>query len=321
MSTFSGFSDDQNIHLFEPLNELKNCILCPHECGVDRLSGVKGFCRSGAGFAVSAIVAHYGEEPVISGKNGICNVFFAHCNLQCVFCQNHQISNNTLEIQQFDRNIDDVLAEIYAILDQGSHALGFVSPSHMIPQMKIIVQAVRETGRNPIIVYNTNGYDKVDTLKSLEGFVDVYLPDIKYFDPAISKKYSGVGNYPEVMRSALKEMYRQKGSTILYGDEGVVTSGLIIRHLVLPGEVENSKQVLNFVADEFFANIAISLMSQYFPAYLAGEYPNLSRKLNASEYQQIIEEMEHLGFYKGWIQEMESADHYQPDFQRDKPFQ
>ena len=270
---------------------------------------------------MSAIVAHYGEEPVISGKNGICNVFFAHCNLQCVFCQNHQISNNTLEIQQFDRNIDDVLAEIYAILDQGSHALGFVSPSHMIPQMKIIVQAVRETGRNPIIVYNTNGYDKVDTLKSLEGFVDVYLPDIKYFDPAISKKYSGVGNYPEVMRSALKEMYRQKGSTILYGDEGVVTSGLIIRHLVLPGEVENSKQVLNFVADEFFANIAISLMSQYFPAYLAGEYPNLSRKLNASEYQQIIEEMEHLGFYKGWIQEMESADHYQPDFQRDKPFQ
>ena len=299
---------------------LKKCRLCPRKCLIDRFNGNSGYCKSGAGYEIASISVHHGEEPVISGSKGICNVFFSHCNLQCIYCQNYQISRKECRIKPQERTLEDILSEIIPILKSGVESIGFVSPSHMVPQMKEIIYALHDKGYFPFVVYNTNGYDSLETLQSLDGWVDVYLPDFKYSDPELASKYSGAYNYPEIAGLAIKEMYRQKGNVIHMNENGVAEGGLLVRHLVLPGAVENSKGVLRYIARELSTGISISLMSQYSPVPDTLGLRPLNRKLKVSEYYQVVEEMEQLGFSKGWVQEIDSAGFYFPDFESENPF-
>jgi putative pyruvate formate lyase activating enzyme len=217
--------------------------------------------------------------------------------------------------------LENVIREITALLDGGINMIGFVSPSHFIPQMRIIINILDSLGYNPVKVYNTNGYDKPGTLKSLEGIIDVFLPDFKYVDTLLAKEYSDAADYPQVAAKALKEMFRQKGAALHLSSDGKAESGIIIRHLVLPGQVENSRKVLRFIAEEISTKLHISLMSQYYPAPGVSCHPVLKRPLKQDEYNAVVDEMNLLGFSNGWIQELESKHNYQPDFQRKHPFE
>jgi putative pyruvate formate lyase activating enzyme len=305
----------------EDLAALSDCRLCPRNCGVNRVMGELGYCKSDAGFHISSICIHKGEEPVISGKKGICNIFFSRCNLQCLFCQNHEISQNKGPIIERKMTFEEIIDRIKATLSQTENIVGFVSPSHFVPQVRAIIYRLRNDGVNPVFVYNTNGYDKVETLKSLEGYIDVYLPDFKYMDPDLSLAFSQARNYPEVAGAAIKEMYRQKGSTLRINDDGIAESGLIIRHLVLPNAVENSVIVLKYLAGEISERLHISLMSQYFPTDKVRHIPQLNRIITLDEYEQVTEAFHKLGFYRGWLQEPESHGHFRPSFENDQAFE
>jgi putative pyruvate formate lyase activating enzyme len=307
--------------LNEDFKLLEKCELCPRKCKANRLEGELGYCKAGAGYDIASISVHKGEEPVISGENGICNVFFSHCNLQCVYCQNYQISSKDCRIKSPDRSLDEVVRHIIDILNGGVESLGFVSPTHMIPQMKAIIRALHKKGHFPYIVYNTNAYDSVSMLQTLEDWVDVYLPDFKYTDRELSLKFSDSANYPDIARMAVMEMYRQKGNILHLNENGIAERGLLVRHLVLPGAVENSKSVMHCLANEVSNRITLSLMSQYHPVPLVSKFEALNRKLSLSEYQQVVEEMEKLDFSKGWIQNHDSSDFYLPDFESEFPFE
>jgi len=214
-----------------------------------------------------------------------------------------------------------ILERILEILDTGVEALGFVSPSHFIPHVKIIIATLNQIGRKPVIVFNTNGYDTLSTIEQMNGLVDVYLPDFKYMDDKISDLYSDAPKYSHYASNAIREMYRQKGSTLITGDNNYAESGLIIRHLVLPGCVDNSLAVLRYIADEISTNVHVSLMSQYYPNEFVKNHPLLGRVLTTEEYLIVTREMEKLGFTKGWIQELQSSGFYQPDFTNDHPFE
>ena len=299
---------------------LKNCKLCPRNCGVNKIISDKGVCRTKTGYYISSVVVHKGEEPPISGDKGICNVFFAHCNLQCVYCQNYQISRNNINIEQFKMSYEQVLDRIIEILEEtGINIVGFVSPSHFVVETIEIIEGLYKRGYFPTIVYNTNAYDKVETLQMLEKYVDVYLPDMKYMDSRIAAKYSRAKDYPTVAVKAIEEMYRQKGDLLLINKDGYVHSGLIIRHLVLPGNIENSLAVLRFIAS-LSKDIHISLMAQYYPTAEAYKYPEINRVLTQKEYEVVVNELEKLGLSNGWIQDLESSDIYRPDFSREYPF-
>lgn len=297
----------------------QECKCCPHNCGVDRASVKLGVCRTDENPLVASVFLHKGEEPVISGDKGICNVFFAHCNLQCVYCQNYQISQNFLIDERWAKSIGGVVDEIVPILKKGVNLLGFVSPSHQIKQMLEIIDELHRMGFKPVIVYNSNGYDNVETLKMLDGIVDVYLPDFKYFSNELAFKYSGVNDYQEFATLALKEMYRQKGSTILLNDDGLIESGVIVRHLVLPNHYEDSIRVLDHIANEISPFLHISLMSQYYPTPNVCGHKCLDKEISVDEYNKVEMRLEEIGF-KGWTQEVESSKMYRPDFDRKKPF-
>ncbi len=300
--------------------DYSRCAICPRNCNVDREKGQLGYCRVGAEPLVSCVVLHKGEEPVLTGSKGVCNVFFAHCNLGCTFCQNYQISCNS----QFDINwltsTNSIVNAVLATLKTGVKVLGFVSPSHQVKQMLEIIAAVQKAGFNPTIVYNSNGYDSVTTLKQLDGVIDVYLPDFKYFNNSIAKRYSDANGYREQALAALKEMYRQKGSPLFVDDEGIAESGLIVRHLVLPSHADDSVAVLNLIAQEVSSNIHVSLLSQFFPVEKNNLPTAINRVLHKEEYDRVVQEVEKLGF-KGWVQDLNSPDFYLPDFERDNPFE
>jgi putative pyruvate formate lyase activating enzyme len=306
---------------FNEISELANCALCPRECHANRLVAPSGWCKAGAGFSISSICIHRGEEPAISGDDGICNIFFTNCNLQCIYCQNWQISDNRRDHIESEMEFDNVIIQVTGLLDKGIKRVGFVSPSHFIPHLIAIIREVENQGYKPVWIYNSNGYDKVETLKRLEGLIDVYLPDMKYFDSGLSWDYSSAENYPRITKAALKEMYRQKGSVLHLADDGTAESGIIIRHLVLPGETNNSIEVLKFIAAELSPKIYLSLMSQYYPTPAVSCHPQLSRIVTAREYRLVTNEMERLGLYNGWVQELESHGHYRPDFRNDHPFE
>jgi putative pyruvate formate lyase activating enzyme len=303
------------------LEPLRNCRICPRNCGADRFDGKPGWCKSDTSFFISSICIHRGEEPPISGEKGICNIFFGHCNLQCTYCQNHQISNNYDNLAARRMPFHQVLAEVIECIEAGCKGVGFVSPSHFIPQCKIIVTALNDLGYFPVVVYNTNGYDTVESLEGLENYVDVYLPDFKYTDSMLSKKHSQAANYPEIAQRALKEMYRQKGSSLLTDKENIAERGIIIRHLVLPGYVENSLRALDFIAEEISLSVHISIMSQYHPAHKAKYLPPINRTLYYEEYQRVLEHFDKLGFRNGFIQSLESNENYRPDFHKKHPFE
>lgn len=318
LNKLANLDESNYAHFLEPL---KNCRICPWNCGVNRFSDKSGYCKSDTSFYISSICTHRGEEPPISGTHGICNVFFGHCNLQCVYCQNYQISDNSNPGAARKRSLKTILTKIIECLDQGCSGLGFVSPSHFIPQFKIIVRALHDLGLHPTIVFNTNAYDTVETLKSIETLVDVYLPDFKYSDAGLAWKYSGVKKYPEVAKKALLEMYRQKGSSLLSSEDGLAEKGIIIRHLVLPGFVDNSLEVLQYIAHEISTSVHISLMSQYYPTFQVNDLAPLNRTLRNEEYFRVVDEFYKLGFRNGFIQDLESYKNYNPDFEKNHPFE
>ena len=299
---------------------LSNCNICPRNCNTNRTETASGYCRTKDGLYISSIFVHQGEEPPIIGDKGICNVFFAHCNLQCVYCQNIQISNNKISTKSFKMTLDEAVNQITTILDTGVDVVGFVSPSHFVPQMIEIIKKLNELKYFPTIVYNTNAYDKVETLKILESYVDVYLPDLKYSDDKIALKYSKAKDYPQVAFAAVKEMFRQKGDLLFINKKGYAESGIIIRHLVLPNNIENSLNILQFIAKNISTEIHISLMSQYFPTAKSFEYPEISRTISEKEYNIIVAEMNKLNLKKGWIQELDSNNSYKPNFENEVPF-
>lgn len=319
------------------IESLRDCAICPRRCHADRAAGRLGWCRSGAGVGIGSICLHLGEEPIVGGPTGICNVFFSHCNLQCAYCQNYQISRNDGTALAEELTVAEATERIRRILEGGARRVGFVSPSHCIPQMLAIMDALAGSGRGtsgtgcgtkatsertkrPIFVFNTNGYDCVETLRGLEERMDVYLPDLKYMDSALAKRLSDAADYPAVAKAALREMYRQKGSNVWLADDGAIESGLVVRHLVLPGHVENSKACLRFLADELSPSIHLSLLSQYRPTPAVADEPDLGRRLRVEEYKEVLDEMDRLGFYRGYTQELTSADNYNPDFKNERPF-
>lgn len=306
--------------LLTPLQELRACRICPHICNTDRFSNKLGYCKADASFSVSSIVIHQGEEPVISGDKGICNIFFTNCNLQCIYCQNHQISCNEADYSRNKLDLKEVIMQIARILATGINHVGFVSPSHFIPQVKVIINALRQIGLSPVFVYNTNAYDLPASIKGLENYIDIYLPDFKYSDALLGKKYSKVKNYPDIALAAIKEMFRQKGTALPVDKNGYAGKGLIIRHLVLPGHPENSIDVLRAIASELSNELHISLMAQYYPTFRVNNHEFLGRTLMPEEYELVVNEMEELGFENGWIQELSSNETYRPDFDNDHPF-
>jgi len=298
-----------------------HCHVCPHQCGVIRSEQRTGYCRSGDLCSIASICRHQGEEPVISGQRGICNVFFTHCNMQCTYCQNFEISRNTENVPSREMTVEEVADEILHVLPDCENRVGFVSASHFAPQVIEIIDRIRSLDANPVFVYNSNGYDSPATLRLLEGKIDVYLPDFKYSNAALGRQLSGVDNYPAIALAAIKEMYWQKGSTLLMNEvSGLAESGLIIRHLVLPGLVEQSMDVLRMIAGELSLAIHISLMSQYYPPFEITGFPNLNRTVDSNEYERVVNEFHRLGFYRGWLQDMESHKNYRPQFAEKKPF-
>lgn len=303
-----------------PLNRLAACRECPRGCGADRFKDPAGFCATGAGFSVGAVCRHQGEEPVF-GEYGVCNVFFTLCNLQCRYCQNFQISRQPRPEIAHELTLQELAEKIRLILAEGVRHVGFVSPSHVFPQMEALMEELCRDHPAPLFVMNTNGYDLPGQIRRLEGRMQVYLPDLKYMDQDLANRFSGCPDYPAVAQAALREMFRQKGPYLVLDRRGVLRSGLIIRHLVLPGQVENSKAVLRFIARELSPEVTVSLMSQYAPIPAVADDPELGRRLSPAEYEEVLEELERLGMENGWVQDLESQDHYCPDFARSHPFE
>lgn len=298
----------------EEKEALRHCELCPRKCGVNRLEGEKGFCNCGCGLEIAMVCNHKGEEPILSGEKGICNVFFSHCNLQCVYCQNKQISSNKASVFHPFKTFDELIEKIKKTLLQSENVLGFVSPSHHQMLMKAIIRRLHEEGFYPKTIYNTNAYDNPSALRKLEGIIDIYLPDYKYTDPDLAKQLSKAEDYPQRALEAITEMYRQKGSSLLTDSENRIESGLIVRHLVLPSKTENSKRVLDNLCDISF-NLNISLMSQYAPLEPL-DFDFLNSRLTQEEYDEVCDYFFSIGLHKGFFQELSSQDNLVPDFEK-----
>lgn len=290
-------------------SELLACQVCPQDCRVNRYEGT-GFCGAGANLRVNSVDLHHGEEPVLSGSGGSGTIFFSHCNLRCVFCQNHQISHlgrgKGLSEQECARMM-------LRLQEAGAHNINLVSPTHYTPQLAESIQLARSEGLNIPIVWNSNAYEDPATLKTLNGLVDIYLPDFKYAHSAYSLKYSRAKDYPAVALAAIGEMLAQAGKLII-SDSGLATRGVLIRHLVLPNRISGTKEILYRLHENFGIGITLSLMSQYYPAADAHKYPELSRSLRPEEYQEALDLAQSLGFSQIYAQELNPSSDWTPIF-------
>ena len=292
---------------------LEKCAICPHNCGINRLNNQIGRCKSKDTVKVALYSTHIFEEPCISGKKGSGTVFFSNCNMNCVFCQNYEISQ-----QGKGKEISiEELADIFIKQQEKDvENINLVTPTSYVPQIIEAIKIARKNGLKLPIVYNTNGYEKVETLKMLEGYVDIYLPDFKYSDNELGKRLSKVDNYFEIVTEALKEMYRQTGKAVFNG-EGIMQKGMIIRHLVLPNHILNSRRVLKWI-NENMHDVYVSVMAQYFPTYKAKEIDDINRKLTKEEYEQIENYLYRLDLENGYIQELgEHEEEYVPHWEFD----
>lgn len=294
------------------MQELEKCKICPHNCGVNRLNGNIGRCKSNGNIKLAMASIHNFEEPCISGKNGSGTVFFSNCNLKCVFCQNYKISQEGLGNEITIEELADVFID-----EQNKNAenINLVTPTMYVYHIIEAIKIARSKGLRIPIVYNSNGYENVETIKKLNGYIDVYLPDLKYFDDDLAFKYSGIKNYFENATAAIKEMYNQVGSPVL-DENGMIKKGLIIRHLVLPSNIQNSKDVLKWINDNMDKNVFVSVMAQYFPTHKAKDFPEINRKLTMEEYKEIEDYLYSLDLDNGYIQELgEHEEEYVPDFE------
>jgi putative pyruvate formate lyase activating enzyme len=293
---------------------LSPCRLCPHECGVNRLAGDIGICRIGAGAHVSASTAHFGEEPEISGTRGSGTLFFASCNLHCVYCQNAAISQVANAAALPFATAEQIGDHMLARAAQGCHNVNWVTPSHVVPFAVEGLASAAARGLDLPLVYNTSGYDSVETLRLLDGVVDVYLADLRYADAATADELSGAPDYPEAARAAVLEMARQVGTANAHDPWGSLRRGLILRLLVLPNDLADLRETLAFVRDSLGTGVRIALMSQYFPTHEAASHDLLSRRVHHGEYARAIDQAERMGFDNLLVQELEASDFYRPDF-------
>ena len=290
------------------LELLEKCTICPHNCGINRTNNQIGRCKSKDTVKIALYSTHNFEEPCISGKKGSGTVFFSNCNMNCVFCQNYEISQ-----QGKGKEITiEELAEIFIKQQEKDvENINLVTPTSYVPQIIEAIKIARNKGLKLPIVYNTNGYEKVETLKMLEEYVDIYLPDFKYSDNKLAKRLSKVDNYFEIVTRALKEMYRQTGKAV-FDDRGIMQKGMIIRHLVLPNQILNSRRVLKWI-NENMHDVYVSVMAQYFPTYKAKDIEDINRKLTKEEYEQIENYLYRLDLENGYIQELgEHEEEYVP---------
>ncbi len=273
----------------------RRCVLCPRVCMADRLKGEVGECGVGRYALLSSYGPHFGEESVLRGWRGSGTVFFAGCNMRCVYCQNYEISQLKFGREVSPEELASVFLEVQAM---GCHNLNLVTPSHVVWQILEALLIAVERGFKLPIVYNTSSYDSLQSLRLLDGVVDIYMPDLKYSDSKAAEKYSGVKNYWEVARKAVKEMYRQVGDLII-GEDGLAKRGVLIRHLVLPNDVAGSKRVMEFIAGELSKDAWVNIMDQYYPTYRAWEYPEISRRITPEEYWEVVEYAASLGIHRG----------------------
>jgi putative pyruvate formate lyase activating enzyme len=296
---------------------LASCDICPRECRTNRLENELGFCHSGRLPIVSAVCAHQGEEPAISGTRGSGTVFFGNCNMRCVYCQNYQISQNWKRQKSKETDCHTLAEKMLYLQDKlGCHNINFVSPSHFVPQLvRAVLEAVPMGLRVPL-VYNTSGYDSVASLRELDGIISIYLPDLRYASDRWAKKLSHARDYVSRARQAIREMYRQVGDLVV-DESGLAQKGLIVRHLILPNGLAGSEESLTWLAEELSPTVTISIMSQYMPVHRAPRIPLLSRKISLEEYKTVLQLLSDLGLEKGWIQEMGAAENYLPDFERE----
>ena len=293
------------------LEILKECQICPHKCKIDRTKQI-GRCKATDKIKIALYSIHNFEEPCISGTKGSGTIFFSNCNMNCIYCQNYEIS-------QLGKGKEITIHELADIMikqqEKGVENINLVTPTSYTLQIIEAIKIAKKKGLKIPIVYNTNGYENVETLRLLEGYIDIYLPDLKYYDNEISKKYSKVDNYFEIATKAIKEMYRQVGQPIL-DKNGIMTKGLMIRHLVLPNNIENSKKILKWIKENLDNNIYVSIMAQYFPTYKAKETDDLNRKLTNKEYEEIENYLYDLNLENGYIQEIgEHEEEYVPKWE------
>ncbi len=284
---------------------LESCELCPHRCGANRLAGERGICSMGDLPKVSSWNLHRWEEPPISGTRGSGTVFFSGCTGRCRFCQNYPISQlgygKVVEVQR-------LAAMMLELQRKGAHNINLVTPTHFVPQiLAALVHGARAGLRLPL-VYNTSGYERVTTLKLLDGVVDIWLPDAKYAEDAAARRLSGFRRYAGNNRAALQEMFRQVGSELQLDAEEIATRGMIVRHMVLPGGLAGTEQVLRWLASDLSPHVHVSLMDQYFPAYRAFDHPDLSRKVTSEEYLAALDAFEAAGLERGWFQDAAGED-------------
>lgn len=278
--------------------ELLNCRLCPRECGVNRIKGKKGFCKSDWRLKIASQNLHFGEEPPLSGHRGSGTIFFSNCNLHCRYCQNYSISQ--LGVGEW-YTVSQLARMMLGLQKRGAHNINFVTPNHFAPQICAALFMARKAGLKVPIVYNTSGYDSQRCLGLMEGLVDIYLVDMRYSDPQWSKRYSDAEDYVEVNRAALREMHRQVGDLVL--KHGIAERGIIVRHLVLPEKVSGSEDIFRFLSQQISRKTYISLMDQYFPCFKVLKDPVLSRRITADEYEHARAMMEEYGLSRGWLQE------------------
>jgi len=277
---------------------LRRCTLCPRNCLVDRVNGDKGYCNAGLNPAVYSYGPHNGEEPPLSGTSGAGTIFFTHCNMSCVYCQNFEFSQLSDAGEISVSRLADIMLELE---DQGCHNINLVSPTHYAPQIIESACMARRRGMKLPFVYNTGGYDSFDTIRLLDGLIDIYLPDMRYGDDRAAYKYSNANGYVFNNRKVVEEMYRQVGDLVIDRD-GLAISGLIVRCLVLPDNMSQTEETIEFIAEKISRATYISLMSQYYPVYKASEYEEISCRVSDDNYIKCVKKMRELGLFNGWLQ-------------------
>lgn len=293
------------------MKELNSCTICPHNCKINRSNGQIGRCRIGDKVKIALASVHNYEEPCISGKNGSGTIFFSNCNLSCIYCQNYKISQLG---KGYELSVEELANIMLKQQEKGVNNINLVTPTMYVYQIIEAIKIARKRGLKIPIIYNTNGYENVKTIQDLNGYVDIYLPDLKYYSNEISKKYSKIDNYFKYATEAIKEMYKQVGSPI-FDENGIIKKGLIIRHLVLPNHLQNSKHILKWIKENMPEDTYVSVMAQYFPTYKAKEDNLINRKLNKKEYREIEEFLYTLNLENGYMQELgEHEEEYVPNF-------
>ena len=290
---------------------LEKCTICPRNCKVNRLSGKKGYCKCDDKIKIALVSTHMYEEPCISGKKGSGTIFFSNCNLNCVYCQNYEISQKGKGV---NITIEELSEKFMYLQNKGVNNINLVTPTMYVYQIIEAIKKAKEKGLTIPIIYNSNGYENVETIKILNGYIDIYLPDLKYFSNDIAIKYSNAPNYFEIATKAIQEMYKQVGVTRI-NERGIMEKGLIIRHLILPNYLQNSKNILKWIKENIDPEVHISVMAQYFPTNEAYKYEKLNRKITRKEYKEIKKYIITLGMENGYFQGLESNEEkYVPVF-------